>query len=102
DEYTLAGGIANATPLYTTTVYDKDGNVLSVTDPRGITTSYAYDALGRQTEEIDEYTLAGGIANATPLYTTTVYDKDGNVLSVDDPRGITTSYAYDALGRQTE
>jgi YD repeat-containing protein len=69
--------------------------VLSVTDPRNLTTSYGYDALNQQTVEID--------ANGTSIAatTTTVYDKVGNVLSVTDPRGLITSYAYDAMNRQT-
>ena len=43
--------IPSATP--TTTAYDADGNVMSMTDPLGHTTTYHYDALNRQTKAID-------------------------------------------------
>ena len=39
----------------TTNVYDAAGNLLSVKDPLGNTTSYAYDSMNRRTREIDAY-----------------------------------------------
>ena len=98
----------------THTVYDADGNVLSVTtgidanDPtlsHPSTTTYVYDQRNRPT---DEYQAVG-----TPdeTQTRTVYDSAGNVTSVTTGIGIgtpglshpsTTLYVYDALNRQTE
>ncbi len=58
-------------------------------------TSYAYDAINRQTTMVEAY--------GTSLARTTVteYDRDSNELSVTDPLGEVTSYGYDALNRQT-
>ena len=98
----------------TTYKYDADGNVISVTDPRGnqsgastaaYTTTYQYDALNRMTAKVQPDT---GDGNGPPT-TTYGYDADGNVVAVTDPRGnqsgnsaaaYTTQYQYDALNRK--
>jgi YD repeat-containing protein len=114
----------------TRTAYDPAGNVLSVTRPEGydlrpngvkvahpanVTTSYAYDALSRQTAVIEAYRV-NGQPSSLQRTTLTGYDEAGNVLSVispraydnqfgpdtPNPRTVTTSYAYDALGRLTQ
>src|SRR5262249_8757754 len=47
---------ASATVLVTLTAYTAAGFVDSTTDPRGIVTKDYYDALGRLTKEIEDYT----------------------------------------------
>ena len=56
----------------------------------GVTTTYAYDALGRQISQTD------GRGNTSHR----VYDAQGRVAKTIDPLGNETTYAYDALGRQ--
>ncbi len=75
--------------LHTTSyAYDAAGRQVSMTDPRGNTTGYGYDAAGRQTSITDP--LGGKV--------TTAYDLAGQKTSVVNPRGDTTSFTYDALG----
>ena len=56
----------------------------------GVTTSYGYDALGRETSATD------GRGNTT----TTAYDAQGRVASTTDGAGNATTYGYDAIGRR--
>jgi YD repeat-containing protein len=67
------------------------GHVLTVTDPLGRVTSYAYDALYRPTTLTD------------PLLQVTTYTTDllGHVLTASDAAGHVSGYGYDALYRQT-
>ena len=64
---------------------------VSTRTPTGVTTTYAYDALGRQIAQTD------GRGNTSQI----VYDEQGRVAKTIDPLGNETIYAYDALGRQT-
>ena len=75
-----------------TYIYDPNGNVLTVTDGKGIIqTTNVYDSFNR----VDSTTTAAG--NVT--YNT--YDANGNLLSVTDTSGNKQSYVYDALNRAT-
>src|SRR5262249_31014169 len=97
---TTMPGLNHASPI-TTYFYDIDSNLLSVTDARGVSTSFAYDALNRMVMQIDAFSAPStlpSLNHASPIHTF-AYDADGNVLSVTDPRGARTSYAYDALDR---
>lgn len=90
-----------STPLYgpgsysATTTYGYDpgrpGDITSVTDPNGNTSSYGYDADGDRTSATD------------PLgdRTTYAHDQLGRPTSSTSPLGYTTTYTYDALGRLT-
>ncbi|NSW77857.1 MAG: RHS repeat protein [Chthonomonadetes bacterium] len=84
----------------TTYTYDAYGNVLTVTNPRGVTTTYTYDysafPLGRLVQ-VQE--------GSKPPTTYTYYEPSGLVQSVTSPKPgsvngetVTTSYTYDALG----
>ena len=66
------------------------GLTASSRSPTGVTTAYAYDALGRQIAQTD------GRGNTSQI----VYDAQGRVAKTIDPLGNETTYGYDALGRQ--
>ena len=113
-------GVVNGTEAVRKYIYDQAGNLLKVTDPRGVattavpddfTTTYVYDGLGRVLSTLDAtgrstvtvyqdgnrktvLTLANG------LVTTSTYDAVGNVFSVLQSSGATTlaetKYFYDA------
>lgn len=63
----------------------------SSTDPRGKTTSYSYDKLGRLTSKTDPLSDAWSYS----------YDKNGNLTELVDAASHTTDYSYDALNRLT-
>ncbi|MFN8567374.1 MAG: hypothetical protein U0Z44_07615, partial [Kouleothrix sp.] len=67
----------------------------SVTDPLSHTTRTRSDALGRRTQVIEEYGLAGA---STTTYAYTALDV---LVSVTDALGNLTSMQYDSLGRKT-
>ncbi len=68
--------------------YDKNGNLIGVTDPLDNEQSKSYDALNRLTQEID--------ANADKVIYS--YDKSNNLTKVTDPLGHSTQYTYNGLG----
>jgi len=75
----------------TTSSYDADRNLVSVTDPNGHTTQYRYDLANERTDTVR--------ADGTDLRAD--YFADGTVKDQVDAAGNITSYAYDALGRET-
>jgi len=109
-ETRLLYDVRDATPLnpaqsVTTTVYNPDSSVHSVTDPRNNTTVYEYDTAGRLSEV--EYPAAPEGASSV-VY---AYDNNGNTTQVTqhDAVGGTgaeqvfiTKYEYDALDRMTK
>ena len=120
----LSGYVPSA-DLTTSAAYDMLGNNTSVTDGRGTTTTYTYDALSRLTEVRQplssgvtattayayDQSVTGGVANAVTsakgVTTTTVFDNSGRKLRdvVTDPddatKSMTTAYTYDAHGQVT-
>jgi RHS repeat-associated protein len=78
-----------ATFATTTYAYDRRGNLTSVTDPNGNTTSYTYDDFGQMLRQVS-------LVTGTTTYT---YDTTGNLLTSTDANGATTTRTYDALGR---
>jgi YD repeat-containing protein len=95
--------------------YDAVGNKTQYTDQNGAVWTYVYDANRRMIEEHDPQvnvtTVTAGANSLTPaapvlvsLVTQVTYDALGNVLSRTEaygrPEARTTSYQYDALGRQ--
>jgi RHS repeat-associated protein len=70
----------------------KPGQVCTVTDGNGNTTSYSYDSLGQRQK----------VTPPAPLGPTTyTYDGVGRVSSKTDGKNQTTRYSYDALDRVT-
>ena len=72
--------------------YDNESRLASVTDPRGLTTSYVHDGL-------DDVTSLGSPDTGV---TANTYDAAGNLVTSTDARGDTTTYTYDALNRVTK
>lgn len=64
-------------------------NLVQVSDPRNLITSYTIDGLGNKS------------ATSSPDagLVTTIYDAAGNLVSSKDARGKTTTYSYDSLNR---
>ncbi|WP_329456285.1 polymorphic toxin-type HINT domain-containing protein [Streptomyces sp. NBC_01497] len=86
-------------PVYqtvSTSAYDSQGRVTTVTDAAGHTTKTTYTpATGGPLTSTDSY-------DAKNYKTTTVYDPSrGLATSVVDPNSKRTDYGYDALGRLT-
>jgi len=77
--------------IVTSYVYDVHGNLTSVTDPNGNTTTYLYDDFARILHQVSP-------VSGTTTYT---YDPAGNLTSTTDANGATTARAYDALNRVT-
>lgn len=80
--------------------YDENGNVLTLTEAKGLPeqriTRYTYDQYG----QLETKTTGESTANNTALATTYYeYDQYGNTTKVTDPEGNITHYSsYDALG----
>ncbi|MEJ7806260.1 MAG: hypothetical protein WKG03_10125 [Telluria sp.] len=75
------------------TKYDYDGldQLIKVTDPRNVVTSYTVNGLGELTQ-----TSSGDTGSTISLY-----DEAGNLTSRTDAKQQTTTYKYDALNRIT-
>ncbi|EMI28555.1 Rhs family protein [Rhodopirellula europaea SH398] len=123
---------ANADFLITEITYDAAGQRTSMTDPRGIETTYTYDSRSRPTVTIaaagtalaarteTDYDLASNVvAVRSPRYfdssdtegyekteQTSTYTPSGQVATQTDAAGTaiaaTESFTYDLLGRQTQ
>jgi RHS repeat-associated protein len=80
-------------PLSGTTsfTYDANGNLLTLTDARGKTTTWTYDSMDRVATRTDPLTRAESFT----------YDLNGNLATWTDRKGQVTIYQYDALDRQT-
>jgi RHS repeat-associated protein len=108
-------GLSTATTTYTYGDSAHPGDVTSMTDPNGHTSTYTYDAGGDRTsttdasgdktkyiynsigERLTMVSPKGNIpgANPTEFTTTYTYDPFGDVLTVTDPVGNKTTNTYD-------
>lgn len=75
-----------------TTQYNAIDQVVGVTDPRNLLTSYNPNAFG------DTLTLTSPDTGVT----SNTFDEVGNLKSKTDAKGQTTAYSYDALNRLTQ
>ena len=75
-----------------TTQYNAIDQVIGVTDPRSLTTSYNPNAFG------ETLTLTSPDTGVTA----NTYDNAGNLKTKTDAKGQTTTYSYDALNRLTQ
>ena len=95
-----AGGI-------TTFTYDRVGNItqeeVRVDELRVRVTQYSYDSLNRVAQQrvfVDRSDIFGQEAvGQMSLSTSFTYDRNGNLLTSTDARGIQTKFTYDALDR---
>jgi RHS repeat-associated protein len=82
--------------------YDLAGNLVSLTDPRGVVTTYAYDALDRRVEEVRAARpgeAPGADVNVTRRFE---YDAVGNLVRSIDPLGRATRHGHDPVNRLAE
>ncbi|MEV5559815.1 hypothetical protein AB0L44_39740 [Nonomuraea wenchangensis] len=92
-------GTSSQTHPVTKTGYDTVGNQTHQTDAEGRTLVSAFDKAGRLTSSTaPQYTPPGG-SPITPVVQRG-YDAAGQLTSTTDPRGNTTTFDYDQLGRQ--
>lgn len=92
--YAAATGPAPA--LTTSYAYDNNGNLTSVTDPRGGVTTHTYDDAGFLKSIVSPLGNVDGCNCADQYRTSYGYDPDGNRTSTTDPLGNTTTTGYDA------
>jgi RHS repeat-associated protein len=78
-----------ATPVVTQYGYDVQDNLASVTDPRGLQTTYVTSDAGTRLR----------VTSPDTGVTSNLYDPAGNLISSTDNRGVVTTRTYDALDR---
>ena len=85
-------------PLIGTTTFEHDpfNRLLRTTDPNGLVTETAYDAVGRVTAVAQK-----GATPAEDLVTASAYNAFGDLIRTTLPAGNVIEYGYDAAGRQT-
>ena len=76
--------------------YDSNGNRQKVVNPNGETITFTFDDAGRQLTQTVVRTLPDGAQQ--PLTTTFAYDKVGRLTKKIDPDGSTTQTVYNAAG----
>ncbi len=91
----ILSALAGTAAQQTLNSYDAYGDLLSQTNPQGVTTQYSYDPAG----QVVQTTVAAGTADART--SSASYDAFGNQLSSTDAMGRTTTYAYDLDGNRT-
>ncbi|MDX3194264.1 DUF6531 domain-containing protein [Streptomyces sp. MN03-5084-2B] len=91
----LPPGASQALTPTTRYEYDANGNVTTVTDPRGNVIRSTYDQLDR-TVSVD----APSTTNDDRAVTSYTYSRTGAVLSTVDPTGARSESTYDDLDRQ--
>ena len=72
-------------------MFDSNGNLLSLTDAWGHTTTYTYDSMNRVKTRTDPLSRQESF----------IYDLNGNLIKRTDRKNQVTSLSYDALNRPT-
>jgi RHS repeat-associated protein len=93
----LPSGTARPT---TTSEYDKNGNVLKITDPDGRIVANTYDALNRLLTTTQDPNSTG--YTGLNIIVTNTYDEVGNKTKVKDGKNQETLFEYDGLNRNTK
>ncbi|MBR2476872.1 MAG: hypothetical protein IKB50_01920, partial [Clostridia bacterium] len=84
--------VSNESSITQSYTYDRVGNMLTFTDPKGAVTTYDYD-------------YAGNVISATDAQGNTVnngYDEAGRMIWSEDAEGNRTYYYYDTAGLNTK
>lgn len=84
-----------------TSTYDSLDDLGTTTDAKGVETVYTYDSEGNLTQEqraLDSDQPSGTTTNQTWTYNHADTAHPGDVTSVVDPLGHTTTYTYDSAG----
>ena len=108
---TLADGSKQS--LVTSYKYDPDDRLIQTTYPDGTVTQIKYNAIGKQSDVIDQlghtthydYDDQGRLTKTTYVdgtFELTQYGLDGRRISFQDRAGRVTTYDYDELGRLTK
>jgi len=84
-------GTPNVVQHHTVYAWDRDGNLLSVTDPTGAKTEYEYS----------EHGLLKKVKQPDGTSTSWTFDVAGRVATITDNIGTVVTNAYDAAGRLT-
>jgi RHS repeat-associated protein len=86
--------------LITQYQYDKNSNLISITDAQGRVITNTYDELNRRTTS----TIASPLDSLDIPITTSklTYDGVGNIIASTDANNHTTYYGYDAVNRQNK
>ena len=85
---------------WSTTTYTTNGKVKTTADANGNTSTYSYDAFDRLTKLEFPSKARDGTSNALD-YEAYGYDDNGNRASLRKRDGLSFTYDYDALNRQT-
>lgn len=92
--FPAVAGVGTAQSTFT---YDSNGQLLTSTDPNGIVHKNVYDLAGRITSVIEDFGV--GRLNLTINFG---YDSVGNVTSVQDARGNSSTLAYNSRRQLTQ
>jgi RHS repeat-associated protein len=82
--------------LQTSYKYDRMGQIISETNPKGGVTEYTYDHLGREIKTVFPEDSTGQRASVSKGY-----DWADNVVWTEDANGFTTRYEYNCRGEKT-
>lgn len=90
-------GVETATPATTSFEHDFFGNLINVTDSRGNSTAFDYDAIG---QVLAKKAFSGTVTTGTPLRTESFqYEPGGSVSQYTNPLGGITRKYYTANGK---